>query len=920
MNNHLQKREVQVKSIKPVPTTLINNNKTPAIKNQTNKIQSAPTKQILVKNKPSNRMFSNENPNDKSSNLDDYTINLTNNIDQNDNSTSININNYYKPSDRNDEKHYRNNTKVNSYLKTNFNEQNIKPDKNTLSRMSKQHTYQEEESDFISEIPNNERTSLMISKYEEDFNLNYNNLNEPEITLLEKNKLISNQKEHNVDINDKEIIGDYYENKLSNINDNEIINNKEINRMIQNTHNKPIKTDLTNSLNKKNNIIIHKPYIETNSNNDYDTRLKALNKELKSKETKVSNVKNNENNENNEYANENSVASNNVKSRQISINNSIINKSNITQSNKNKIPASYNQVNTNLSKHTVKSRINNPIINKSVLSKNKSLSKINSSNTNIDTRKPKNLNNNKFSNNDYDPEALIDYSKYSDKFKLYYKNLKTNLCLLDFPFIHSKIQSSDRMNISVFDHTNASFMYQIIYFLLTSFKIPTKKEKSFNAIKDAYSSNTNDSNVNYLKKRSNVNYDNSDSEEDIDNNENLNKKNNNNTSNNQFNQSSLNPNTTYNELEINSEENLKMAFQFCYPVTTLTESKNFKEVSYSVVKALEIKGLLDENTLIGKSILDQASGEKLIKFLYQLSVKVIESRLNFNNVSFINNKQINNNKRIIGTSKQNSILENQLSILKDNLIEYSEKIQSLQYNSKEFYKKISEEREELLKENKVVENKIKTILKRGLLKNDSEINAINRMVQLENYNIFFDNIREIDGKFKAKNYLSNNNEHKEDELRKKNEDSSNENIDNNSTLQASSSNKGNNNENQFISFSEKIKELNDKTYEMNKEKNSQMLKQLILKHNYILFNNNEDNSDLSSNIRKIGNIRINKAKESSSTNKNNSICFLHEIVYQLGRKIKQITFNANLDKENNKISGLKNLTNQTLNKLKELSD
>ena len=71
--------------------------------------------------------------------------------------------------------------------------------------------------------------------------------------------------------------------------------------------------------------------------------------------------------------------------------------------------------------------------------------------------------------------------------------------------------------------------------------------------------------------------------------------------------------------------------RLCYPVITLNDLKIFKETVYNI-----ISNILPKIILCGKSILDEASGKKLEKFLRNFSDFVIA-----HNISKLSNKKNN---------------------------------------------------------------------------------------------------------------------------------------------------------------------------------------------------------------------------------------------------------------------------------------
>lgn len=221
-----------------------------------------------------------------------------------------------------------------------------------------------------------------------------------------------------------------------------------------------------------------------------------------------------------------------------------------------------------------------------------------------------------------------------------------------------------------------------------------------------------------------------------------------------------------------TEEELKANFQFCYPATTLKEFKDFKEISYDLIKKLERFGILEPNTLISKTVLDAACGERLIIFLRAfsdrmliLNLKLISKSPNLKFEEFYVNN-INTNK-IFGKEDNQRIYPSQsLSILcnnsddsffsnikkkslilaivkaKDKIIDNSEIFFAAQEKWKVFSNKLTIELNNQEAENEEVYRKLK-VLKKGDTNIFSELSSLDRAPKLDNYKFFFEQMSKI---------------------------------------------------------------------------------------------------------------------------------------------------------------------------------
>ena len=221
-----------------------------------------------------------------------------------------------------------------------------------------------------------------------------------------------------------------------------------------------------------------------------------------------------------------------------------------------------------------------------------------------------------------------------------------------------------------------------------------------------------------------------------------------------------------------TEDEIITNFKFCFPPVTLKEFKDFKELSFSLIKKLEKIGILEINTLISKTILDSACGEGLINFLRIFSDRILilniqtiskshnlkfeefyVNNLNFNKIFRKEDKEkiyLNQNYGIISNNNNNSLfseLKKKSIILniiktKDKILENSELLFSAQEKWKKFANKITLDLNKQETENEEVYKKLK-----NLKKNDtsifSELSSLDRAPKLENYKFFFNQISNL---------------------------------------------------------------------------------------------------------------------------------------------------------------------------------
>ena len=147
--------------------------------------------------------------------------------------------------------------------------------------------------------------------------------------------------------------------------------------------------------------------------------------------------------------------------------------------------------------------------------------------------------------------------------------------------------------------------------------------------------------------------------------------------------------------------------RLCYPVITLNDLKIFEETSYNIMSSI-----LPTIILCGKSILDEAHGIKLEKFLRNFSDFVISSQIsNYTNKKNTIYEQLltyKNNRNNLNENNKNNILLNirknclvtQISNLKETIIEKLKNINNIQNKWKNSALYINKELEKENEKNK----------------------------------------------------------------------------------------------------------------------------------------------------------------------------------------------------------------------------
>jgi hypothetical protein len=227
------------------------------------------------------------------------------------------------------------------------------------------------------------------------------------------------------------------------------------------------------------------------------------------------------------------------------------------------------------------------------------------------------------------------------------------------------------------------------------------------------------------------------------------------------------------------DESFKEIFSLCYPVTTLKELKDFKELAFIHIKNLLEK---DKNSnsseyFISKTVLDTGYGEKLIYFLRLLSDKIIQNEikkmkntkneLNFENdfypVKTFSSKD-NTNSALINFYKSQKFLEiKKKSILikiiesKSKLIENSKIFNSIQNKWKNFASDLTNELQVLEKEKVSLQKSLKNLKNTQIdFSIFNELASLDRAPKLENHKIFLQLVNQLKENLEEKSEFINN--------------------------------------------------------------------------------------------------------------------------------------------------------------------
>ena len=289
--------------------------------------------------------------------------------------------------------------------------------------------------------------------------------------------------------------------------------------------------------------------------------------------------------------------------------------------------------------------------------------------------------------------------------------------------------------------------------------------------------------------------------------------------------------------------------RLCYPVITLNDLKIFKETVYNA-----ISNILPKNILCGKSLLDEAYGKKLEKFLRNFSDFVISSKIseqtNKKNTMYEQLLQIQSDENNLNKDqKNNDILLNfrknclvtHISNMRETILSKLKKINNIQNKWKASALKISKELEKETEKNKKLKIKYNSIIS-GNKSRFSEISSLDRAPKLENQSNFVKSVNALHEKFIQNEEFKNNIDH----------------INN--------------------------KEIKDIIDNLNSK--------IILNKNIDDNNNNiKNNKNINNNIdiskdKKELEILINELKEKNKENKTGELFVLHELVNNLNQRVK----------------------------------
>ena len=202
--------------------------------------------------------------------------------------------------------------------------------------------------------------------------------------------------------------------------------------------------------------------------------------------------------------------------------------------------------------------------------------------------------------------------------------------------------------------------------------------------------------------------------------------------------------------------------RLCYPVITLNDLKIFKETAYNIMSSF-----LPPILLCGKSVLDEASGTKIEKFLRNFSDFVISSQIskhtNKKNIIYEQLLSYKNNRNYLNENNKNNPLLNirknclvtQISNLKAEIIEKMKNINNIQNKWKNSANKISKELEKENEKSKLLNNKYNSIIN-GNKSRFSEISSLDRAPKIENHAQFIKMVEGLHQKFIKDEEFKNN--------------------------------------------------------------------------------------------------------------------------------------------------------------------
>jgi len=202
--------------------------------------------------------------------------------------------------------------------------------------------------------------------------------------------------------------------------------------------------------------------------------------------------------------------------------------------------------------------------------------------------------------------------------------------------------------------------------------------------------------------------------------------------------------------------------RLCYPVITLNDLKIFKETAYNIISKI-----LPKNILCGKSLLDEADGKKLEKFLRNFSDFVISSKISqqTNKKNTIYEQLLNyySNDNNLSNDKNNNILLNirknclvtHISNLREIILSKLKNINNIQKKWKNSALKIEKELEKQNEKNKKMKMKYNSIMS-GNKSRFSEISSLDRAPKLENHSNFIKSVNCLHERFIEDEEFKNN--------------------------------------------------------------------------------------------------------------------------------------------------------------------
>ena len=303
--------------------------------------------------------------------------------------------------------------------------------------------------------------------------------------------------------------------------------------------------------------------------------------------------------------------------------------------------------------------------------------------------------------------------------------------------------------------------------------------------------------------------------------------------------------------------------RLCYPVITLNDLKIFKETIYNI-----ISNILPKIILCGKSLLDEACGKKLEKFLrnfsdYIISYK-ISKEINKKNIIYeqlLEYKNNNENNNILLNIKKNCIIT-QVSNLREIIISKLKNINNIQNKWKINALNISKQLEKENEKNIKLKNKYNLIIS-GNKSRFSEICSLDRSTKIENHTNFIETINGLHQKFIKNEEFKNNIEFINSKEIKDIIDSINSNIilNKNNNIIIKNSIEISKDKKELELLIKELKEKNDKNCELlfvlHEQINNleQRLKEDNLKfieRNFKKIDNNNNNKEFESKTKKFG--------------------------------------------------------------------